>query len=388
VVSLILAAMLLSLATIGLLLLPVFVGRWRGTSGSRARFDLQVYRDQLAEVDRDAARGLLGREEAQAARIEVKRRMLAATEALEATKASVCVAVKGAGIARVAVAIAIILPTGAALLYLALGEPRSPDRPLAAREAERAAVAGAGDAQTDSLETLTAQLEKKLENHPDEPQGWFLLGRSYMMLQRYADAAVAFRRALQLAPDRPEVARGLAEALIAATGGRVDDEARAALDDVLALVPTNPEARFLLALDKAQRGDLRGAVQGWVDLLALSPADAPWLPVVREHLDKAARQAGLDASTVQPSAAVRTLAARQPAPPPEANAADGTAAVQITSDERAQMIRSMVQRLADRLHDNPDDLDGWRRLAHAYEVLGEPDQAREARTHIEALERR
>lgn len=380
--SLVLAAGLLTLTTLSLLLLPLVLGPRRGASGGRARSDLRVYQDQLAEVEADAARGLLGGEEAQAARVEVKRRMLAAAEALEAEKAPPSAAAKGAGIA--AATIALVLPAGAALLYLALGEPRSPDRPFADRGAE----VTAGEGQTGSLQQLTAQLEKKLESHPDEPQGWFLLGRSYMTLERFADAAAAFRRALQLAPDRPEVAAGLAEALIAANGGQVGDEARAALKEVLARVPTSPEARFLLALDQAQRGDLRGAVQGWVDLVALSSKDAPWLPVVREHLEKAGRQAGIDPSTVQPSAAARALATSAVAPPAEARDGDVGAAAQMTEGERAQMIRGMVQRLADRLRDDPADLDGWRRLARAYEVLGEPDKAREAQARIEALERR
>jgi cytochrome c-type biogenesis protein CcmH len=233
-----------------------------------------------------------------------------------------------------------------------------------------------------------AQLAKKMEGRPDDVRGWLLLGRAYMTLDRFPDAVGALRRAWQLAPDQPDVAGALAEARIAAAGGRVDDEARAALQRVLASDPTSPQARFLLALDRAQQGDLRAAVQGWADLLAVSPTDAPWLPVVREHLQRAAQQAGIDPAAIQPSSEARELAAQSVAPAPGPSAEDVVAASDMIPEERAQMIRGMVERLAGRLHDNPDDLEGWRRLARAYQVLGEPDKVREAQAQIDALERR
>jgi cytochrome c-type biogenesis protein CcmH len=384
VISLIAAAALTTVVTLGLLLLPL-VRRRGGAAGTRAQFDLRVYRDQLTEVDRDARRGLLGREEAEAARVEVKRRMLAAATALLADDAPGAKAARRPGIAGSATAIALVLPTAATLLYLTLGAPRIPDRPLAERLSEQAATAARGGEQAGSLEQVVAQLAKKLESRPDSAEGWFLLGRSYMTLDRYQDAADAFRRARQLAPDQPDVAGAFAEARIAAAGGRVDDEARAALRNVLASDPTSPQARFLLALDQAQQGDLRGAVQGWVDLLALSPADAAWLPAVREHLLQAARQAGIDPATIQPSAEARALAESAAAPAPSTAE---TVVEEMSAQERAQMIRSMVVRLAARLRDNPDDLEGWRRLARAYRVLGDTGKASDAQARIDALERR
>jgi cytochrome c-type biogenesis protein CcmH len=173
-----------------------------------------------------------------------------------------------------------------------------------------------------------------------------------------------------------------------ASSPRISRTLRAALRNVLELDPTSPQARFLLAVDRAQQGDLRAAAQGWVDLLALSPADAPWLPVVREHLQQAARQAGIDPATIQPSAEARALAAATAAPAPAPSTADVAAAMEMTPDGRAQMIRGMVERLAARLQDNPDDLEGWRRLARAYQVLGDTAKASAARARIDALERR
>jgi cytochrome c-type biogenesis protein CcmH len=122
-------------------------------------------------------------------------------------------------------------------------------------------------------------------------------------------------------------------------------------------------------------------------LLALSPADAAWLPVTREHLQQAARRAGIDPATIQPSAEARELATTvAPMPPPSTG--DAAAAKEMSTEDRGRMIRGMVERLAARLRDNPDDLEGWRRLARAYQVLGDTDKASDAHAKIEALERR
>lgn len=384
---LILGAALLTVATVGLLLRPLMRKRLSPME-PRARFDMRVYRDQLAEVDRDAARGLLGAEEAEAARLEVKRRILAATVAAEDDEHRCNVAPSAHGRAGVLIGIVLGIPAAAALLYTALGEPRIPDQPLAERRAELAAGAVGGQHELGSLDEVAAQLAKKLESRPDSAEGWFLLGRAYMTLSRFPDAIAALRRARDLAPDQPEVAGALAEALIAGAGGQVDTAAREALRKVLALDPLSAQARFLLALDRAQQGDLPGAVQGWTDLIALAPADAAWLPMVRQHLAKAAEQAGIDPETVQPSPDTRALAASTAALSSAPSGVDVDAARELSPERRAEMVRGMVDRLAARLNDNPDDLEGWRRLARAYQVLGDVEKARKAQARADALERR
>jgi cytochrome c-type biogenesis protein CcmH len=377
--SLIIGAALLTGVTLGLLLLPL-VRKPRSGANARAEFDLRVYRDQLAEVERDARRGLLGGEDAAAARAEVKRRMLSAIAGTDQTRRKAPPSRRAS--AGVLAAIVLGMPLAAILLYAAIGAPRSADRPLAGRGSELAAASIGGEQRTDSLEQIAAQLAKKLESSPDNAEGWFLLGRAYVTLGRYQDAVGALGRARDLAPDRPEVANAFAEALIAEAGGEVGDGAREALQKVLVLDPRNPQARFLLALDLAQQGDLRGAAQGWMDLIAIAPSGATWLPVVRQHLEQAARQAGIDPATVHPSAEARALVAASESGPAAATAEE------VSRQQRSQTIQGMVDRLAARLRDNPDDLEGWRRLARAYQVLGEADKARDAQARVDALERR
>lgn len=380
--SLIIGSALLTVVTIGILLLPL-VRKRRSSIEPRARFDMRVYRDQLAEVDRDAGRGLLGAKEAEAARVEVKRRILAATAETGELRREVVA--EGRGMASLAAAIVLMVPAAAVSLYVVLGTPRAPDQPLAERRSDLATAAVGGEQQLGSLEEVAAHLAKKLESRPNSAEGWFLLGRAYLTLNRLPDAVAALRRAGELAPDQPEVAGAYAEALIAEADGQVGDAAREALRKVLTLDPSSPQARFLLALDRAQQGDLPGAVRGWTDLIAIAPTDAPWLPMVRQHLAKATEQAGIDPAAVRPSAEARALA---PTPVPGPSAADVAAARELSPQQRDDMVRGMVARLSARLKDNPNDLDGWRRLARAYQVLGEADKAREAQARLDALERR
>jgi cytochrome c-type biogenesis protein CcmH len=376
----------LCLGTLILLLLPLLRASRRGAP-SRAEFDVRLYRDQLAEVDRDAARGLLDPTEAEAARTEVKRRLLAAAAAVE---------IGGVGATPpgqrprwvLPAFLALLLPFATALLYLGLGQPGSPDQPLAERRTKDMLTAGVTARQAKSLSDATTQLAKRLESRPNDATGWFLLGRSYLTMQRLPEAVRALARARQLAPEQPEYVGAYAEAAIAASGGRIDDNAHDALQTLLALDPSSAKARFLLALEKAQRGDLAGAVQDWADLAAIAPPDAPWLPTVREHLDRAASQAGIDPATVKPFAEAHAPEATLPPDAPGPNAKDIAAADRMNPEDRQRMIRGMVEGLATRLAEHPDDIEGWRRLARAWEVLGEPAKAADALARVAELERR
>ena len=165
-----------------------------------------------------------GAEEAEAARVEVKRRMLAAVAEAEEPRRNA--APNRRGSAELAGAIVLIVPAAAVSLYLALGAPLTPDQPLAERRSDLATTAVGDEQQLGSLEEVAAQLAKKLESRPDSAEGWFLLGRAYMTLNRIQDAVAALGRARDLAPDQPEVAGAYAEALIAEAGGQVGSAAR------------------------------------------------------------------------------------------------------------------------------------------------------------------
>lgn len=370
----------LSIGTLALLLLPLLrTSRRRGVS--RAEFDLRIYRDQLGEIDRDAARHLLGPTEAEAARAEVKRRLLAAADAAAVAEQAGAPSKRSRRLMLPA-AIALLLPATAIGLYLTLGQPIVPDQPFAERRTQEMLAAGVPADEAASLADATAQLEKRLESRPDDVTGWFLLGRSYLTLRQYPESVRAFSRAEQLSPDQPAIVDGYAEAMIANSGGRIEKNAHDALHRLLTLDPTNPKAQFLLALERAQNGDLAGAVQDWVNLLATAPPDASWVPAVRDHLERAAALAGIPVPLGLADGAPASAGL------PSISAEDMAAAEQMLPEDRRRMIRGMVEKLAARLADHPDDIDGWQRLARAWDVLGEPEKAAEARARVASLERR
>ncbi|MFB3134924.1 MAG: c-type cytochrome biogenesis protein CcmI [Rhodospirillales bacterium] len=385
----------LTAVALGLLLVPL-ARRGRAPAPTRAAYDITVYRDQLAEVDRDLERGLFGDDQAHAARIEIQRRMLAAGPEDGSGGTEEPARPRPRGSVAVIAAIAVAVPAGAVGLYLYLGSPGAPGQPFAERgTATGKADAGAGD--RGGLRAVVGRLAERLLRNPDDLKGWLLLGRSYMTLEHYDDAANAFRRAMGLSDNRADIAAGYAEAVALGDGGPITPEVRQIFEGVFAAEPGNTKARYYLGLAKAQQGDVRGALQDWVDLRVLSPPDAPWHPVLEQQIERAARALDIDPATVEPSPGAVALAGARPpfrgtapgAPPATSPAgpsrADREAATRMSDEERAAMIRSMVKRLADRLEENPGDREGWFRLARAYEVLGEMEKAGEARARAEAL---
>ncbi|MCB2101484.1 MAG: c-type cytochrome biogenesis protein CcmI [Rhodobacterales bacterium] len=371
-------------------LLPVLLRARAAAAPARAAFDVTVYKDQLAEVDRDVERGLLTGAEAEAARVEVQRRLLAAAD--EAGKADTDTAGGGRPGLVTAVVVALLVPAGALATYMVLGSPEQPDQPLAARPKPEPQVAQA-DGRAASLQQAISTLADRLKKNPQDLDGWTLLGRSLMLMSRYGESAQAFAQARSLAPDDLSLRADWAEAQLMADEGEMSDAVRQAFQAVRAGDPSQPKARFYVGADLADRGDAQGALAEWVDMVAMAPPDAPYLPTVTAQIARLAEQAGINPATLEPSAEARAIAAARPAPQPAApvvapkgpSRADMEAASEMSAEDRAAMIRSMVERLATRMEENPGDKQGWLRLAQAYEVLGETEKAAEARAKAAAL---
>jgi cytochrome c-type biogenesis protein CcmH len=252
-----------------------------------------------------------------------------------------------------------MLPIAALGLYVGLGSPDLPDRPLAgaAKTLERTPVA-----------ELVARVEARLAERPDDGQGWDVIAPVYFKLQRYADAALAYRRAGELLGETPARLAGFAEATVMAANGVVTEPARLAWEKIRKAEPTRLEPRFWLALAKEQDGKPVEAAAEYRQLLALAPADAPWRGHVQERL------AAVDPDGVKA------------APSKGPTAADVAAAGALNETERQQMIRGMVDGLSQRLAANPSDREGWLRLVRSWAVLGERDKAAaslaDARKHL------
>src|SRR6478752_4610072 len=307
----------------------------------RSGSDVAVYRDQLAEIQRDRAAGLIGENEAAGAQVEISRRLIAAADAPAVAPADAASATWGRR--AVAVAALTLLPLGAATLYLALGSPSLPDQPLAAR------VAGARG--NPSIDTLIVQVEDHLSGHPEDGRGWEVIAPVYLRLGRFDDAVKARRNALKLNGATAERESALGEALVFAANGVVTAEAKAAFEQAVALDANGVHARYFLGLAAEQDGDRTQAAATWRALIEAAPPDAPWIDLLRRALARVDRAAA-----------------------PE----DPSAASELAPEQRQAMIQGMVERLSERLHRDGGDVEGWLRLVRSYMVLGQPDKARAA----------
>jgi cytochrome c-type biogenesis protein CcmH len=334
-----------------------------GESGAaRASFDSAVYRDQLNEIESDRARGLIAEKDAEAARTEIARRLLAADAEVQAGE-------RGAStvpMRALAAGLAVVLPLFAISLYLQYGSPRLPDQPLIAR----LSAPGADK----NLEALVARVEARLREHPEEGAGWDAIAPVYMSWGRFADAADAYEQAIRLLGESPKRLAGQGRALVFEQGGVVNEDARKALERALVLDSTLMDARVLLILAKEQDGKLAEAAAEWRALLEKSPADAPWRAVAEKRLaDLEAKLSGKPVATEAP----RAQATDDGAP----SAAEVAAAERMGPAERKAMIERMVDGLANRLAEKGDDLPGWLKLVRAYAVLERKEDA------LKALER-
>jgi cytochrome c-type biogenesis protein CcmH len=332
---------LMTVAAIFAVLWPLGRGGGAPNDGSEAT----VYKDQLAEIDRDVAAGLIGEAEAQAARVEIGRRLLAAADHQRAPPMASNIRLRRAA----AVTALIGLPVVAVAFYLPLGSPQLGDFPLTQR-------ARTPDA-TQPLDNLVAQVEAHLEKNPADGRGWNVLAPVLARLGRYDDAVRAYHNSITYNGDSAERRADLGEAIAGAAGGVVTAEAKAEFERAVTLSGDDTKARYFLGLAAEQDGRPAEAASIWRAMLAKAPAAAPWRPLVQAAL------ARVDGSTA-------------PVLSDDAMAA----AKDMNETDRGAMIHGMVERLASRLKQNGDDVEGWLRLIRAYMVMGDRDKAKGALT--------
>ncbi|MER9397412.1 c-type cytochrome biogenesis protein CcmI [Mesorhizobium sp. M0615] len=342
-------AAILTLGASLTVLLPLTSG---GTDApTSSDHDLEVYRDQLAELERDAARGLIQPAEAEEARAEIARRILRLGNAGQADAATLQQPSKAARL--VATSAVLMVPLLSWGMYSQLGSPDLPSQPLAERLAKNPADS--------SVDELVARAEAHLAANPGDGRGWDVLAPIYLRLQRFPDAVTAYRNAIRLDGDTAAREAGLGEAIANAAGGIVSADAQSAFEQALKLDPANAKASFYLAMALAQEGRIPEATTAWQKMLDSLPQDSPWRGAVQQALAEAAN---------------RSVASGEPAKGPDAAAVD--AASSMAPRDRQAMIETMVAGLDEKLRQNPRDTEGWMRLIRSYVVLGKADQARDA----------
>jgi cytochrome c-type biogenesis protein CcmH len=331
--------------------LPLLMALARPAGGRDASAPaLAIYRDQLDEVGRDVARGVVAASDAEAARTEIARRLIRAGDGPPEKSEP------REWLRRLATFAIIGMPVVALGLYLVIGSPHAPDQPLSARPAALA--------QREVL-ALVARVEAHLAAEPDDGKGWEVLAPVYGRLGRSADSVKAYARAIDLLGATATREGDLGEAIVATNQGAVTPEAHAAFERARQLSPEDPRPRFYLALALSQAGRTDEARAAWQALLVNAPADAAWVPVAERQL--AALGGPLANPPVNSPGSPATTAAAPATPGP--NAADVAAASAMAPADRQAMINGMVAALADKLKAAPDDAEGWARLIRSYVVL-------------------
>ena len=362
-------------AVVALFLLAM--ARARTELAAAADFDLKVYRDQLAEIDRDLARGTLAPDEADRLRTEVSRRLLDADRtAQSATRTA------GKGGLALAAALILALVAGAYWAYTRLGAPGYPDLPLAARLAMSDELRAARPSQTEMEEQAAAtrpapiqpnaqfaelmdRLRQAVIDRPDDARGLELLASNEARLGNLPAARIAMENLLRVKGDAAtaEDHAALAELMIMAAGGLVSPEADEVLTRALTLDGANPTARYYYGLMAAQVGRFDRTFALWQPLLEESPPDAPWVAPIRAQIEDVAMRAGINF----------TLPAADGLAGPDAGTM--AAAQDMTPEDRQAMIEGMVAQLGDRLATEGGSVEEWARLISSLAVLNRKDEA-------------
>jgi len=244
---------------------------------------------------------------------------------------------------------------------------------------------------------MMARLAERLQQNPDDAEGWRMLGWSYFNTDRFAQSAEAYAKAHSLRPSDASIASSYGEALVRAADDRVTEQAKAVFVQTLQLDAKDARARFFVGLAKEQAGDRVSALEDWIAILNEGDSNEPWFADLTQRATELGRETGVDVSTRlhrQKAAATggvlhllkqqeaAAVSPRKDGPkdgPKEGPTADDVRnAEAMAPADRATMIRNMVDGLATRLEQSPHDVEGWIKLIRSRKVLGESEAAAHA----------
>lgn len=371
-VFLIVAGAMAAVAAV-LIVRPLLAGGGDAPDANRDAADAQLYRDQLKELERDVARGVITPGEAQGARAEISRRLIRSARAAKEAEGALGRAPRQATGMLAGIAL-LAAPAIGAGIYLAVGSPGQPDRPLAERLAERPVRPSQAEAEErfraeagpvvpaggEDYAAMVAQLEEVLARRPDDAEGLRLLGTALMRQERYGEAWPVLERLIALvgAEAGADLHAAKAESMVLAAGGYVSPEAELAIRRALETDPSNAMARYYAGLTLAQEGREAEAAVLWQGLVDTAPPDAPWRDFVAGMLAELRR----------------SLAGGVPGPSPE----EVAAAEGMTPEARQAMIEGMVASLDARLAAENGTAEEWFRLISSYARLGRMEEAGKA----------
>jgi cytochrome c-type biogenesis protein CcmH len=275
-----------------LFVVPPLLRKPRLRGVQRDALNVQVIRDQLAELRADLEAGRLDQTAYAAARRDVERELLDDVKSQPGEPLA-----DASGGRWLAIVLVLLVPAMAVTLYQRIGTESAIER-LAAGDA---GVAAKPSGQH-SLETMVERLAERMQKEPDNVEGWALLGRSYVALNRSSDAVAAYQHALQLSPDDPEILSSYADVLVMAHNGDFTDEVGQLLDKALAADPEYPKALWLRGHWKFRHADYNGAISDWRAVMAQLPPNDQNLPTIQEQINVALTRLGQPVEEITPAA--------------------------------------------------------------------------------------
>jgi len=305
---------------------------------------LAHFRAQLNELEEDEARGVIGADEAKAARLEIERRILkAADNKAEAAPEDT------AGKTPLPLLLAIAAIAGAVALYMFLGRPDLPSAPAAVIVAREAPVKPGGPTYDAAIKAVEAHLKKD----PTDKKGWLVLAKAARSVQEFHVSADAYGKLVELDPDNIRWRIERFEAFLALANGQVTPASRMLLADIIQREPNHPAGQYYLGLAYLQAGKTDEARKVWTALANRSAPDAPWMPGLKAQIAKLGGEGA----------------------PPALSKGQMAAVAGMNEKDRKAFIHSMMDRLSAKLEANPDDADGWMMLARSHLTMGDKDAA-------------
>jgi cytochrome c-type biogenesis protein CcmH len=363
--------------------------------------NVAVYLDQLIELEKEAAAGLIDTDRAEAARAEIKRRILAADRAQKPLLARLSLSERNLA----AAAVAGVVTLGSVALYASNGSPTPPaalaqsartqgssavEELAAATRALDAPQLSQPQSRLGSVDEMIDRVVTRVSQNPNDVEGWRMLGWSYFNTERFAQSAAAYAKAFELNPNDSSLGSAYGEALVRAASDRVADDAKAIFEKTLKVDGKDARARFFMGLAKEQAGNKTAALDDWVAILNEADSNEPWFGDLRQRVSELSQDAGIDVSArlhrKNAAATGGVLAAlqQQDSSPVGSQKKDGPTADDVRNADamppadRAAMIRNMVDGLATRLEQSPGDVEGWIKLIRSRKVLGETKEAAQA----------
>ena len=368
---------LILLIAIGLMVIPMIRSRDNQVT-VRQSYDVAIYKDQLTEADREFERGLLSVEQLDSVKTEIQRKLLtAADRSVENPSFSPTCNSK----IMTTFGLVLFLSMGSVSIYSFLGSPKLGNIAFADRDIEKERKDLSDVQAVSEMMVLVESLEKQLATDPNNLDGWLMLGRSRVSLGQFDRAIEAYEKALKLSPVNLDALVDYAEVLIFINEGQVSSDALKSLQYAHKINVAHPKARYYIALHHAQTGNIQIAIQDWVDLLSISLPNASWIQTVQSQIKRATEEFEIDISSIKPSLEALQIGADiQKSLDTKAvgsglNLSDISTANKMGAKDRKKMILSMVERLATRLRENPNDRQGWLQLSKAYEVMGNTKKA-------------